>query len=233
MDISDEAKKVIVAKFLRLTHPFNYFLTPTTHPKLHLYDSAASVEMNDIGEDSRLLYYMRNYLKGKYPDIYKEFLAMTLWPEDPDTIYPDTGSEYIGMDYGPHLKGVTVTSATVSITPKAPEPTVKKSSISTGTSTKNDNKTPVFKLLNDLVDSGKMTPELVLKLSDNIFTQQTFGISSTYSLLVKESDFARLGCNEKKYYNPERLIIDGEKYRVCSQWIPKRIKKLRDWHDTL
>ena len=158
---------------------------------------------------------------------------MTLWPEDPDTIYPDTGSEYIGMDYGPHLKGVTVTSVTVSITPKTPKPTVKKSSVSTGASTKNDNKTPVFKLLNDLVDIGKMTPELVLKLSDNVFTQQTFGIPSTYSLLVKESDFARLGCNEKKYYNPERLIIDGEIYRVCSQWIPERIKKLKDWHDML
>ena len=140
---------------------------------------------------------------------------MTLWPEDPDTIYPDTSSEYIGMDYGPHLKGVAVTSATVSITPKAPKPAVKKSTASTGTSTKNDNKTPVFKLLNDLVDSGKMTHELVLKLSDNVFTQQTFGIPSTYSLLVKESDFARLGCNEKKYYNPERRASNCIVWFTC------------------
>lgn len=123
MYISDEAKKVIVAKFLRLVHPFNYFLTPTTHPKLHVYDPAAAVKMNDIGEDPRMLYYMRNYLKGKYPDIYKEFLKMTLWPEDADIVYPDTSNEYIGMEYGPHLKGITTTST------KIPKPVVKKNPV--------------------------------------------------------------------------------------------------------
>ena len=28
MDINDEAKKVIIAVFLRFVHPINYFLTP-------------------------------------------------------------------------------------------------------------------------------------------------------------------------------------------------------------
>ena len=78
-----------------------------------------------------------------------------------------------------------------------------------------------------------MTPSVILKLSDKRFTQQTFGIPSTYALFVKESDFTRLECNAQKYYKPERLVIDGEKYCVCSQWIPKRIKKLKDWHDIL
>jgi hypothetical protein len=42
-----------------------------------------------------------------------------------------------------------------------------------------------------LVKKGKITSELIVKMSDKKITQQTFGIPSTYSLIVKESEFTK------------------------------------------
>ena len=98
---------------------------------------------------------------------------------------------------------------------------------------KGTNKTVVFDTLNDLISRNLIDEAMLNNLTDHDFTLHTFGIPSTYSLLVKESAFTRLGCDTKKYYNPERLIINGEKYRVCSQWIPERINKLLEWHGHL
>ena len=78
MPISEEAKRVIVAKFLRFAHPFNYFLTPTK--KHHI--CGEPVYKNDIGEDPRMINYVRWYLKKTYPKEYKEFLERIMWYGD-------------------------------------------------------------------------------------------------------------------------------------------------------
>lgn len=223
MDISDEAKRVIIAKFLRFAHPFNYFLTPTTRPKLHTYDSSVSIKKNDIGEDDQLLYYIRNYLKNKYPDVYKEFLERTLWPYDPNITYPDTGSNYIGMDYGPYLKGNTSVSA-------ADKP---------ATRTKNDidlrrinnyaylNSFKIGEIakqvLSAIFKSGKISKAEVNKWKTDTATKAAFGFGRP--LLSPDKKDAK-GYN--RYYD-EPLDLYGETLYLYSQWLVGYKKRLINW----
>lgn len=93
MKISDEAKKVIVAKFLRFAHPMNYFLTPGK--KLH--SCATKVYMNDIGEDPIMIHYVKQYLKKEYKIEYTEFLNKIMWRD-----------EYIGIKYEPSSRSLGV-----------------------------------------------------------------------------------------------------------------------------
>ncbi len=90
MKIEDEAKKVIVAKFLRFAHPLNYFLTPSK--KLHT--CATKVYMNDIGEDPVMIHIVKQYLKETYPKEYYEFLDKIMWRD-----------EYVGINYSRPQKG--------------------------------------------------------------------------------------------------------------------------------
>lgn len=96
MIIPDEAKKVIVAKFLRFAHPFNYFLTPV---KKH-HTCSIKVNKNDIGEDLLIINYVKQYLQKEYPKEYQEFLSKIMWYDHPDNSIIVTGKEYIGIKYG-------------------------------------------------------------------------------------------------------------------------------------
>ena len=51
-------------------------------------------------------------------------------------------------------------------------------------------------------------------------------------LLILETDFPNTGYERRKYY-PEPIEIYGDKYFVCSQWIPERIAKLNEWYNSL
>ncbi len=222
MNISDEAKQVIVAKFLRFAHPFNYFLTPTTKPKLHTYDPSVSIKNNDVGEDDRLLYYVRNYLKKKYPDVYKEFLERTLWPYDPDITYPDTGSEYIGMDYGPHLKGTTSSSAAAKPT------TITKNVINLCMI--NYAYLDSFKVgeianqvLSAIFKSGKVSKAEVDKWKTDTATKAAFGFGKP--LLSPDRKDAK-GYN--RYYD-EPLDLCGETLYLYSQWLEGHKERLINW----
>ena len=242
-----KARKYLEAHMLRFLHPLNYFCAPKDNNNGYVYceftDCVNNGKKNPrrfrrISGYEHLLYYAHYKFKEKYSDIYDDFLARIMLPDDTYDAFehsvarPDYyADEVIDAQYAnPLLSG---SKSTASCSTKSAAKSTAPKAASAGTSVKNNNKVLVFKLLNDLVDNGKMTSSVILKLSDKRFTQQTFGIPSTYALLVKESDFTRLECNAKKYYKPERLVIDGEKYCVCSQWIPKRIKKLKDWHDIL
>lgn len=246
LDVLPQTRDVLVAHFLRFVNPFNHFLTPkakntvtskktgitTTKIYNKYFNYIKGEEKYDIGEFKPLIDYVNErYEKDIYIDDYLKYKELLLLPND--FFETASGDDTIDVEYGNPLQVFTSSKSTGSVAPTpstTPKITVKKSSTST---VKNDNKTLVFKLLNDLVTNGKITDELLLKLSDKKFTHQTFGIPSTYSLLVKESEFALLGCDTKKYYNPQRLIINGEEYRVCSQWIPERIEKLITWHASL
>lgn len=223
MDISEEAKKVIVAKFLRLTHPFNYFLTPTTHPKLHVYDPVAAIEMNDIGEDPRLLYYMRNYLKEKYPDIYKEFLEMTLWPENPDTIYPDTGSEYIGMDYGPHLKSVTTSGAATPKKITTPKNVIDLSALNYAYLDQFKPGKIAYQVLGAILRSGKVSKTDVDAFKTSAATKSTFGFGKPLlsPVMVRTSNINR--------YYADDFTLFGERLYLYSQWLDSHKARLIRW----
>lgn len=224
--LDENEKKMAVAHFLRLVDPINYFLVPNQTNVV--YKKVNKSDKTPLGENNFVVQYMLCRAYERFGNTLVDFLDVALADFDIQEIY----SQYSRIANSKISANFAV-NINLPATATASKSAIKKSSASTGISSKNDNKTLVFKLLSDLVDGGKMTPELVMKLSDNGFTQRTFGIASTYSLLVKERDFTRLGCNDKKYYNPERLIIDGEKYRVCSQWIPERIEKLKAWYNNL
>lgn len=224
MPISLEVKKVIVAKFLRFAHPLNYFLTPSK--KCHT--CAAKVYKKDIGEDPVMIHLVKEYLKKEYPVEYQEFLRKIMWTDG-----------YIGIQY----KGATKASSKTGTkstrkTATTKSTTTKKGSTSGKTTPsagagKNDNETIVFGILNDMINRGLMTTTMLKDLTDPGFTNRTFGIS-TFPFLVKAADFVKTGYSNKKFYRASLTItIHGDAYRVCSQWVPDRIAKLKTWHSAL
>ena len=132
----------------------------------------------------------------------------------------DTSAETINIKYYQNKKGISASGSTVIASSK----TVK----SIGT----NNKTVVFNMLNDMILRNLIDVAMLHNLTDKTYTSRTFGIS-TYPFLVRNVDFAATGFPTTKFYSPETITIDGEEYRVCSQWIPERITKLKDWYASL
>ena len=85
--------------------------------------------------------------------------------------------------------------------------------------------------MNSIVKSGKMTTVLLNDLKTSVYTKINFKLP-TYPLLILETDFPSTGYERRKYY-PEPIEIYGDKYFVCSQWIPERIAKLKEWYNNL
>ena len=71
---------------------------------------------------------------------------------------------------------------------------------------------PIFKLLNDLADSGKITPDLILKLSDKKFTQKTFGIPYFYPFAPFDEE------GIKNFFIPSSSLNNKKRsiYKYCS-----------------
>lgn len=76
LHVAPEAKKYMVAAFLRFVHPFNYFLMP----------KRSSCSM-DISGDTQLLNFVKYKFRERYGTSYDEFLAFIM-PED--TIITET-----------------------------------------------------------------------------------------------------------------------------------------------
>ena len=207
--ISEEAKKVIVAKFLRFAHPLNYFLTPGK--KLHT--CKAKVYKNDIGEDPVMLYRVRQYLKNEYPTEYSEFLERAMWTDD-----------YIGIQYERPDKETKKDSRTKSpaATPESSTPTRK--------APMGKNEEIVFDIMNSIVKSEKMTIVLLNDLKTRVYAKTNFKLS--FPLLILETDFPSTGYERRRYYS-EPIEIYGDKYFVCSQWVAKQIAKLKEWYNNL
>ena len=199
-----------MAKFLRFAHPLNYFLTPGK--KLHT--CKAKLHMKDIGEDPVMLYRVRQYLKNEYPSEYTEFLERIMWSDD-----------YIGIQYERPGKASKKPSKA------KPSATTPKSSATTKRTPRGVNKEIVLDIMNSIVKSGKMTTVLLNDLKTSVYTKINFKLP-TYPLLILETDFPSTGYERRKYY-PEPIEIYGDKYFVCSQWIPERIAKLNEWYNSL
>lgn len=106
MEITPEAKKVIIAKFLRFAHPMNYFLSPSK--RCHYCTS--KVYRNDIGEDPFLIDYVKQYLQKTYPKEYSEFKSKILWDDSAELYQKATGNEIIGITYGPSLSSKIISN---------------------------------------------------------------------------------------------------------------------------
>ena len=105
------------------------------------------------------------------------------------------------------------------------------SSTPTRRTPRGENKQVVLDIMNSVVNTGKMTPALLADLKTSAYTKTNFKLP-TFPLLVSVVDFPSVGYESCRYY-PEHIEINGEQYFVCSQWIPERITKLKEWYNNL
>lgn len=89
----------------------------------------------------------------------------------------------------------------------------------------------VFGILGDLLKEGKMTSTLLEDLQKPEFAKARFKMP-TYPILKRKSEFPYSGHERCRYYE-KTLTVAGVEYLVCSQWIPERIEKLKEWHSQL
>ncbi len=92
-EVAPEARKYVVAEFLRFVHPFNYFFAP----KSEKLGCSHTPVCKDIGEHKPLTDYVRSKFAELYGEAYWEFLDLVM-PEDM-TEKPD-GSAAIELEYG-------------------------------------------------------------------------------------------------------------------------------------
>ena len=122
MEIVKASKRVIVAKFLRFAHPFNYFLTPTK--KHHV--CGRNVYKKDIGEDPRMISYVRWYLQKEYPNEFKEYVSRIMWYGD---CYGNKkeGEQVIDISYGLDVDSKSGSTSTETVSKSVKVKSVKRS----------------------------------------------------------------------------------------------------------
>lgn len=94
------ARKLAEMSFLRMVHPMNYFLSPKAPNGGKVYNyyklNDSNVYEYDIGEDERLISYVRQRFSKKYGKVYKEFLNLV--GSEPDNI-KENGETTINIKY--------------------------------------------------------------------------------------------------------------------------------------
>jgi hypothetical protein len=201
MKITDEAKQVIVAKFLRFAHPLNYFLTPSK--KRHT--CGVKINKNDIGEHVLLINYMRKYIEDSYPKEYNEFLNKIMWNISDKTQPYVTGEENIFISYGQNKSKS-----------KLP-PKLKKSQLKPFSTSK------VKKSLIDILTSDSIPQAEIDKLKTKEISHEIFGLN--YALLATwVKDYK----GYSRYYT-EPINVNGETLFLCSQWYDKQKTSLKKW----
>lgn len=104
---ANEVRSFLVAHFMRMVHPINYFLVPNKanrHDEMTgilktniiWYDNG--VEKDEIGEDKDLINYVNSKIKAKYKTIYDEFLSYIYPIQNTDPILNKTITAKYGLD---------------------------------------------------------------------------------------------------------------------------------------
>ena len=218
MPISYDAKKVIVAKFLRFAHPFNYFLTPTK--KHHI--CGEPVYKKDIGEDPRMISYVRWYLQNTYPKEYKEFLERIMWYGDPD------GDESVGVEKIAITYGLSVNSKGGGKPTKAPAKPKniiefdKINAVYLDSFKVGEIANQVLRaIIQGGVNSGKISSAEI-----DEFKSRKGKRTSTFMLSLPLLAISRKDSNGKNRYYEEPIDCYGEELFLNSQW-PKKDNKIK------
>ena len=156
-------------------------------------------------------------------DIYMPLLA------EMDDLNDDNDLFMRAMNLASLAETYRVTSTTSESIPSSA--TIPTHSTPTRKTPRGENKEIVLDIMNSIVKSGKMTPALLNDLKTCVYTKSNFKLP-TFPLLILAADFPSAGYESCRYY-PEPIEIFGEEYFVCSQWIPARIAKLKEWYNTL
>ena len=102
---AEDAKKFLIAHFIRTVHPINYFLVPnkpnrkdkkTGIKKTNIYWYDGDNEKDEIGENNELIAYVEKKIRKKYGDIYEEFLSLIY----PNEIKGEGLNKIINASYG-------------------------------------------------------------------------------------------------------------------------------------
>ena len=96
------------------------------------------------------------------------------------------------------------------------------------TKKKRKNKQKVLAVINELRTVGRLTAHTSDVLSDVIYTQIEFGISSFPVLKEKGSITAK---ESKHYYVSPIITIDGIEYSVVNHWVRDSLDRFIEWKD--
>lgn len=240
LDVPQEARKFIVAQFLRLVHPLNMFLSPKRGCEKNSVCA-------DIGEYDKLINYAYQYNMETYPEIYKEYLSLIMIDED-SRIYSD-GQDIIDIEYGSYKKVVPKTKTDKEIRElekkikelekrlasirEDKELIKKKENLQPETNETNDKykisqpetndkykilqsetiQDYIKRLLKLLYLENLLTTRDIESLKDKEYCIHTFGIN--YPLLI--TDYRKIrDTNGHNRYWVNYILAD--KYYVCSQW---------------
>ena len=78
LSVEEEAKKFLVAEFLRFVHPFNYFLMPKMVGKRKIAHWACFEDCSDMAEYLPFLNFVQEQFTNIYGCDYKEFLDLIM-----------------------------------------------------------------------------------------------------------------------------------------------------------
>lgn len=213
--LSPEEKEIVKAHFLRFVDPLNYYVAPGQK-----YEENAVCSR--IGEYGYLNDYMDNQFEKVYGasemDAFRK-AALLLRPT-----YCATGLEMINITYGIRTsttapkkdKTATKKAKTVKASPPKTSGTVTSPS---GSKEKiGQYAKGVFE---NLLNSGKLTSELMTNLMNKRYCSSELGIS--YPVLVIHSSGTY---DPKRYYKKDSK---NGKYLICSQWYEKSRSKIDAW----
>ena len=112
--VDPEARRFLIAEFLRFVHPFNYFLAPKT-------TCSVSSIAKDIAEYKPIINYVQHKYAAMYGDAYSEFLSLVM-TESPLTASVRKNA-MINLKYGMncHETPIAQTALKKTVKPSAPQ----------------------------------------------------------------------------------------------------------------
>lgn len=97
-----EARRILIAEYLRFVHPFNYFLTPKS-------TCSQTPTCKDIAEYQPLVDFVREKIAAIYGELYEEYLGLIM--VDKASFTHSNDQHIIDLKYGPNLKPVQSASS--------------------------------------------------------------------------------------------------------------------------
>lgn len=204
LHVAPEAKKYMVAAFLRFVHPFNYFVMPKR--------GCCSM---DISGDMQLLNFVKYKFKEMYGSAYDEFLALTM----SDGNFPHQAYNSILTDYKYGFSQAI--SANRCATRKARETNAQKEQSPNNCVQKRTGQIAQNELRSKLENISLEEAE---KFTTIEYTQQFFNLS--YPLLSKDRQPDHKG--RHRYY-ADSIQVQGQIFYITSQWYERQRISVIDW----
>ena len=94
---------------------------------------------------------------------------------------------------------------------------------------KQDNKTIIYTIFDDLLQNNKLTPSVISNLCDKDFSKNIFKLSG-YPFMIEINN---IPSKDQKRYYVKCFLINGKIYRICGQWYDNRIAAFENWAKNL